>query len=48
MAELYRELGDMDAASDALGRIPREKQGLHFVIEKLIALNARCPVRFTY
>jgi len=46
MAELYRELGDMDAANTALSCITGEKQPLYFVIKKLIALNARCPVRF--
>ncbi len=48
MAELYRELGDMDAASHTLSCITGEKQRLHFVIEKLIVLNARCPARFNY
>ncbi len=46
MAELYRELGDMDAANTALSCITGEKQPLYFVVEKLIVLNARCPVRF--
>ncbi len=48
IAELYRELGDMDAASHALSCITGEKQRLHFVIEKLIVHNARCPARFKY
>ncbi len=48
LAELYRELGDMDAASHALSCITGEKKTLHDMTEKLIALNARCPVRFTY
>lgn len=48
IAELYRELGDMDAARHALSQITGEQQRLHFVIEKLIVLNARCPVRFNY
>ncbi len=48
LAELYRELGDMDAASHALSCITGEKQTLHDMAEKLIVLNARCPVRFSY
>ncbi len=48
LAELYRELGDMDAASHALSCITGEKETLHDMSEKLIALNARCPVRFSY
>ena len=46
VAELYRELGDMEAARNALAQITGEQQRLHFVVEKLISLNARCPVRF--
>jgi len=46
IAELNRELGDMDAARNALSQITGEQQRLHFVVEKLIVLNARCPVRF--
>lgn len=48
LAELYRELGDMDAASHALSCRTGEKNALHGVIAKLITLNARCPVRFKY
>ncbi len=48
LAELYRELGDMEAASHALSCITGEKKTRHDMMEKLIALNARCPVRFTY
>ncbi len=48
LAELYRELGDMDAASHALSCITGEKKTLHDMIEKLIVRNARCPVRFSY
>ena len=46
IAELYRELGDMDAAKNALSQITGEQQQLHFVVKKLIVLNARCPVQF--
>ena len=48
LAELYRELGDMDAARTALSHIAGEQQRLHFVIDKLITLNVRGPVRFFY
>jgi hypothetical protein len=48
LAELYRELGDMDAARTALSHIAGEQQRLHFVIDKLVSLNVRAPVRFFY
>jgi hypothetical protein len=48
LAELHREMGDMNAASRALGHIAGEQQRLHYVVEKLVALKVRCPVRFNY
>ena len=48
LAELYREMGDMDAARTALSRIAGEQERLHFVIDKLITLNVRGPVRYFY
>ncbi len=47
VAEVYRELGDMDAAQKALNCVMGEQQRLHLVTEKLIALNVRGPVRFS-
>jgi hypothetical protein len=38
----------MDAARTALSHIAGEQQRLHFVIDKLITLNVRGPVRFFY
>lgn len=48
LAELYRELGDMDAAARALSHITGDQERLHFVIEKLLLLKVRCPVMFNY
>ena len=47
LAELYRELGDMEAAEQALNGISGEKEKLHLAIEKLVALKVRCSVRLT-
>jgi hypothetical protein len=48
LAELYRELGDMNAATTALTHIPAtdEKEPLHFVVEKLVSLQVRGPVKY--
>ena len=48
LAELYRELGDMDAATRSLSHITGEQERLHFVIEKLVSLKVRGPVKFNY
>jgi hypothetical protein len=48
MAELHHELGDVGAASSALTCVVSEQNRLHHLFEKLIALNARCPVRLKY
>ena len=48
VAELYRELGDMAAARNALSQMTGEPQRWHFVIRKLTSLGVRCPVRFNY
>ena len=48
LAELYRELGDMEAAARALSNITGEKERMHFVIDKLVSLNVRGPVKFNY
>lgn len=48
LAELYRELGDMDAAARALSHITGEQERLHFVVEKLVSLEVRGPVKFNY
>ena len=48
VAELYRELGDMQAASDALNQLEGKEKRLAFVLRKLIALKVRGPVRFFY
>ena len=48
LAELYRELGDMDAAARALSHITGEQERLHFVVEKLVSLKVRGPVKFNY
>lgn len=48
IAELYRELGDMDAATRALSHITGEQERLHFVVEKLVSLKVRGPVKFKY
>jgi len=48
LAELYRELGDMDAAAQALIHITGEQQRLYFVVEKLVSLKVRGPVKFNY
>lgn len=48
LAELYRELGDMEAAKGALSSFAGQDQILRSVIQKLVALKVRCPVRFKY
>lgn len=48
LAELYRELGDMNAAERALSHITGEQERLHYVVEKLIARKVRGPVKFNY
>lgn len=48
LAELYRELGDMGAASRALSNIAGDKARLHLVIDKLVSLNVQGPVKFNY
>jgi hypothetical protein len=48
LAELYRELGDMDAATRSLSHITGEQERLHSVIEKLVSLKVRGPVKFNY
>lgn len=48
LAELYRELGDMDAAARSLSLITGEQERLHFVVEKLVSLKVRGPVKFNY
>ena len=48
IAELYRELGDMDAAKCAMDHFTGEQGRLHFVVEKLVSLKVRCPVKFNY
>lgn len=47
-AELYRELGEMEAATQALNRIAGSKQRLHSIVEALVERNVRCPVAFSY
>ncbi len=48
LAELHRELGNMDAAARALANIPvtEEVENLHYVVEKLTSLRVRGPVKF--
>lgn len=48
LAELYRELDNFDAAMRSLSHITGEQERLHFVVEKLVSLKVRCPVRFKY
>ena len=48
VAELHRELGDMQAASDALNQIEGKEKRLAIVLRKLVALKVRGPVRFFY
>ncbi len=45
LAELYRELGDMDSAQRSLNSVTGKQQRLHFVIGKLVTFKARGPVR---
>lgn len=48
LAELYRELGDMVAATRALTQMSGKQERLHFVVEKLVSLKVRGPVKFNY
>ena len=48
LAELYQELGDMNAAARALSHITGDQERLHFVVEKLVSLKVRGPVKFNY
>jgi hypothetical protein len=48
LAELYRELGDLEAATRALSCFAGDQDRLHFVIDKLVSLKVRGPVRFNY
>jgi hypothetical protein len=48
LAELYRELGDMDAAAKALVHPAPFKKFKHFVISELVTRKVRCPVMFMY
>jgi hypothetical protein len=45
---LYRELGDLEAATRALSCFAGDQDRLHFVIDKLVSLKVRGPVRFNY
>jgi hypothetical protein len=49
LAELYRELGDMQSATRALANISTtSEKELHFVVKKLIFLKERSLARFNY
>jgi hypothetical protein len=48
VAELCREVGDMDAASKALIRSGNSDENLSWVIRQLIEMNYSGPARFRY
>ena len=48
VAELCREVGDMDAASKALTRAGKIDETLSGVVGQLIAMNYSGPARFRY
>ncbi|MBC7621477.1 MAG: hypothetical protein H7293_21250 [Candidatus Saccharibacteria bacterium] len=46
IAELRRELGDFSGAAEALTHIEGKKVYLHFVIDRLLTMQVRGPVRY--
>jgi hypothetical protein len=48
IAELHRELGDMEAAQQALNLIKGDPERLQTVVQKLVNLQVQGPVRFYY
>ena len=48
MAELCREVGDMDAAAKALNRAGKSDETLSGVVGQLIEMNYSGPARFRY
>ena len=48
VAELCREVGDMDAAAKALNRAGKSDQTLSGIVGQLIEMNYSGPARFRY
>ncbi len=48
VAELYRELGEFDAAKNSLAMSGRKSEKLYQVVTDLLVAGVECPARFRY